>query len=65
MLRAIKIRQYPNKKQELNLNKVLCCYRFVYNQILALKHQEYKENKIAKLQRQLNKKQKGLCECRF
>ena len=45
MLRAIKIRLYPNKGQELKLNKVLGCYRFVYNQMLALKQQEYNKNK--------------------
>lgn len=45
MLRAIKIRLYPNKEQELKLNKVLGCYRFVYNRMLALKQQEYNENK--------------------
>ena len=45
MLRAIKIRLYPNKEQELKLNKVLGCYRFVYNQMLALKEKEYNENK--------------------
>jgi putative transposase len=45
MLRAIKIRLYPNKEQELKLNKVLGCYRFVYNQLLALKQKEYNENK--------------------
>ena len=45
MLRAIKIRLYPNKKQELKLNKILGCYRFVYNQTLARKQQEYTENK--------------------
>lgn len=45
MLRAIKIRLYPNKEQESKLNKVLGCYRFVYNQMLALKQQEYNENK--------------------
>lgn len=44
MLRAIKIRLYPNKEQELKLNKVLGCYRFVYNNMLARKQQEYKEN---------------------
>ena len=44
MLRAIKIRLYPNKEQELKLNKVLGCYRFVYNQTLAQKQQEYTEN---------------------
>lgn len=45
MLRAIKIRLYPNKEQELKLNKVLGCYRFVYNQTLARKQEEYNENK--------------------
>lgn len=45
ILRAIKIRLYPNKTQEQTLNKVLGCYRFVYNQMLALKQQEYNENK--------------------
>ena len=45
MLRAIKIRLYPDKGQELKLNKVLGCYRFVYNQMLALKQKEYNENK--------------------
>ena len=45
MLRAIKIRLYPNKEQELKLNKVLGCYRFVYNQTLARKQQEYNDNK--------------------
>lgn len=45
MLRAIKIRLYPNKEQELKLNKVLGCYRFVYNQMLARKQKEYNENK--------------------
>lgn len=45
MLRAIKVRLYPNKEQELKLNKVLGCYRFVYNQMLALKQKEYKESK--------------------
>lgn len=45
MLRAIKIRLYPNKVQEQILNKVLGCYRFVYNQTLALKQNAYKEDK--------------------
>ena len=45
MLRAIKIRLYPNKTQEQTLNKVLGCYRFVYNQMLALKQKKYNENK--------------------
>ena len=45
MLRALKIRLYPNKEQEQAMNKLLGCYRFVYNQMLALKQQEYNENK--------------------
>ena len=47
MLRAIKIRLYPNKTQEQTLNKVLGCYRFVYNQMFALKQNTYKENKTS------------------
>ena len=45
MLRAIKIRLYPNKTQEQILNKVLGCYRFIYNQMLAQKQNAYKTNK--------------------
>lgn len=45
MLRAVKIRLYPNKTQEQTLNKVLGSYRFVYNQMLALKQITYKESK--------------------
>ena len=45
MLRAVKIRLYPNKTQEQTLNKVLGCYRFVYNQMLALKQNAYNKDK--------------------
>ena len=45
MLRAIKVRLYPNKEQEQTLNKTLGCYRFVYNHMLSLKQEEYNENK--------------------
>ena len=45
MLRAAKIRLYPNKTQEQTLNKVLGCYRFVYNQMLAQKQNAYKADK--------------------
>jgi transposase, IS605 orfB family len=45
MLRGIKIRLYPNKTQEQVLNKVLGCYRFVYNQMLARKQNAYKTDK--------------------
>ncbi|CCZ13250.1 putative uncharacterized protein [Prevotella sp. CAG:1092] len=45
ILRAIKIRLYPNKTQEQTLNKLLGCYRFVYNQMLALKQNAYNRDK--------------------
>lgn len=45
MLRAIKIRLYPNKGQEQAFSRLLGCYRFVYNQMLALKQKEYLESK--------------------
>ena len=45
MLRAIKVRLYPNKGQEQTLNKTLGCYRFVYNHMLALKQEAYKRDK--------------------
>lgn len=46
MFRAIKVKLYPNKQQEQVINKILGCYRFVYNHMLALKQQEYNDNKI-------------------
>ena len=45
MLRAIKVRLYPNKTQEQTLQKVLGCYRFVYNHMLARKQEAYKTDK--------------------
>ena len=45
MLRAIKIRLYPNKTQEQTLHKVLGSYRFVYNHMLARKQNVYKADK--------------------
>ena len=45
MLRAIKIRLYPNKTQEQEFNKILGCYRFVYNHMLARKQEAYKTDK--------------------
>lgn len=52
MLRAIKVRLYPNKEQEQTLNKTLGCYRFIYNHMLALKQEAYK----------IDKTNLGLCE---
>lgn len=45
MLRAIKVRLYPNKQQEQALNKVLGSYRFVYNHMLARKQDAYNTDK--------------------
>lgn len=42
MLRAIKIRLYPNKEQATMFNKLLGCYRVVYNQCLNRKIESYK-----------------------
>lgn len=54
MLKAIKVRLYPNKEQEVMINKLLGCYRFVYNNCLALKKEKYDEDKT-----NLNLKQLG------
>lgn len=42
MLRAVKIRLYPNKMQTEQINKLLGCYRVVYNQCLNRKIESYK-----------------------
>ena len=47
MLRAVKIRLYPNVTQATQINKLLGCYRVVYNQCLNRKIQSYEENKIS------------------
>lgn len=45
MFRAIKVRLYPDEQQKQKINKLLGCYRFVYNQMLARKQKEYTDNK--------------------
>lgn len=45
MLRAIKIRLYPNKNEEEYIAKLLGCYRVVYNLALNEKVKKYEENK--------------------
>ena len=46
MLKAYKYRLYPNKKQEEQISKTFGCCRFVYNQMLAKRIDDYKqENK--------------------
>ena len=47
MLKAIKIRLYPNVTQATQINKLLGCYRVVYNQCLNRKIKSYEENKIS------------------
>jgi len=46
MLRAVKIRLYPNKTQVTQFNKLLGCYRVVYNQCLSRKINSYKESGV-------------------
>ena len=46
MLRAIKVRLYPNKEQEIYINKLLGSSRFVYNQSLNKKINDYNNLKI-------------------
>ena len=50
MLRAVKIRLYPNVTQAIQINRLLGCYRVVYNQCLARKIKSYEENKISENQ---------------
>ena len=45
MLRAVKVRLYPNKEQEQELNRVLGAYRFVYNHMLSKKQIAYETDK--------------------
>lgn len=55
MFRSIEVKLYPNKQQEQVINKILGCYRFVYNHMLALKQQEYNDNKISLSLKDLSK----------
>ena len=50
MLKAIKIRLYPNVTQATQINRLLGCYRVVYNQCLNRKIKSYEENKISENQ---------------
>ena len=46
MLKAIKIRIYPNNEQVAYINKQLGCCRFVYNQCLAYRKESYEKEHI-------------------
>ena len=55
MLRAVKIRLYPNREQATQINKLLGCYRVVYNQCLQRKIDSYKENNVSENRTTLSK----------
>ena len=45
MLKAYKFRLYPNKEQEIQIQKTFGCCRFVYNQTLAYRKSKYELEK--------------------
>ena len=47
MLKAVKIRLYPNMEHSKQINQLLGCYRVVYNQCLNRKINSWKENQIS------------------
>ena len=47
MLKSYKFRLYPNKEQELLIQKTFGCVRFVYNQCLAYKIDKYKTEEVS------------------
>ena len=46
MFKSYKFRLYPNKEQEILIQKTFGCVRFVYNQCLAYKIDKYKNEQI-------------------
>lgn len=47
MFKSYKFRLYPNKGQEVLLQKTFGCVRFVYNQCLAYKIEKYKNENVS------------------
>ena len=47
MLKAIKTRLYPTEDQQITINKLLGCCRFVYNQCLEHRNKVYEETKVS------------------
>jgi putative transposase len=47
MLKGVKVRLYPNKNQELYINKLLGSYRFVFNKCLERKIAAYNTDKTS------------------
>lgn len=45
MLKAYKYRIYPNKQQEVQIQKTFGCCRFVYNQTLSYRKERYEQSK--------------------
>ena len=45
MLNTYRYRIYPNKEQEIQLEKTFGCCRFVYNQTLAYRKDAYEKEK--------------------
>ena len=45
MLKSFKYRLYPNKTQEIQIQKTFGCCRFVYNQTLAYRKNLYEAEK--------------------
>ncbi len=56
MLKAIKIRIYPDKEQEKYIRNLLGTSRFIYNFMLSYKINEYKDNKKSITYSQTSKK---------
>ena len=59
MLKAIKIRLYPIETQQITINKLLGCCRFVYNKCLEHRLKLYQETKECG---SLSKSYKYFCE---
>lgn len=55
MFRLVRVRLYPNKEQEQELNKVLGAYRFVYNYMLAKRKTAYETDKTHLSENELSK----------
>lgn len=46
MLKGIKFRIYPNKEQQHLIQKTFGCSRFIYNQGLSLRTNEFKKGNL-------------------
>ena len=69
MNKSFKIRIYPNKKQQILINKTFGCTRFIYNFMLNLKQKLYKNfninlnyNNMSKILTELKRHKLWLCE---